>query len=99
MCQSRRRQSNSFHLYTIQSDRRDELKSFLQNEGISTGLHYPISLPLLPALKSYGHHENDFPVSERLAKQTLSLPLYPYMSPDDVRYVAEAVRQFYKPHG
>lgn len=84
-----------FHLYSIQSDRRDALKTFLQQRGISTGLHYPVALPLLPALKPLGYQENDFPVSERLARQTLSLPLYPFMTTQDVRYVAESVRRFF----
>ncbi len=85
-----------FHLYSIQSDCRDDLKTFLQEEGISTGLHYPIALPLLPALKASGHRENDFPHSEQLAPRTLSLPLYPFMTNQDVHYVADAVKRFYK---
>jgi dTDP-4-amino-4,6-dideoxygalactose transaminase len=85
-----------YHLYSIQSERRDDLKVFLQQEGISSGLHYPIVLPLLPALKGFGHREKDFPVAERLAAQTLSLPLYPFMTSEDVRYVASAVRRFFQ---
>ena len=85
-----------FHLYSIQSDRRDELKSYLQEHGIATGLHYPIPLHLLPALKFMGHHENDFPNGERLARQTLSLPLYAFMTMDEVSYVADTVRAFFQ---
>ncbi len=88
-----------FHLYSILSEQREELKSFLENEGISTGLHYPIALHLLPALKYLGHRENDFPQSERLASQTLSLPLFPMMTAEDVWYVSDAVRRFFKNHG
>ena len=87
-----------FHLYSILSDRRDALKIFLQEHGISTGLHYPVPLHLLPALKSLGHQEKDFPQSERLAKQTLSLPLYPFMTSDDVAYVSQVVRTFFQTH-
>jgi dTDP-4-amino-4,6-dideoxygalactose transaminase len=87
-----------FHLYSIQSDRRDALKVFLQERGISTGLHYPVPLHLLPALKSFGHHENDFPRGERLARQTLSLPLHPYMSSEDVAYVVQTIRSFFHLH-
>jgi dTDP-4-amino-4,6-dideoxygalactose transaminase len=85
-----------FHLYSIQSDRRDELKSYLQEHGIATGLHYPIPLHLLPALKFMGHRENDFPNGERLARQTLSLPLYAFMTMDEVSYVADTVRAFFQ---
>jgi len=84
-----------YHLYSVQSDRRDDLKTSLQGQGISSGLHYPLPLHTLPALKSLGHQESDFPVSAKLAKQTLSLPLYPFMTPDDVRYVAGAIRRFF----
>lgn len=84
-----------FHLYSIQSDRREALKTYLQEQGISAGLHYPIPLHLLPALQSLGHHEKDFPQSEQLARQTLSLPLYPFMTSDDIAYVAKAVRTFF----
>jgi dTDP-4-amino-4,6-dideoxygalactose transaminase len=84
-----------FHLYSIQSDRRDDLKAYLEKQGISTGLHYPLPLHLLPALKSFGYKPNDFPISERLAAQTLSLPLYPMMTSEDVRYVADSVKRFY----
>jgi dTDP-4-amino-4,6-dideoxygalactose transaminase len=86
-----------FHLYSIQSDRRDALKASLQERGISTGLHYPVPLHVLPALKSLGHHESDFPQSERLAKQTLSLPLHPYMNSEDIVYVADSIRNFFHP--
>ena len=85
-----------YHLYSIQSDKRDDLKAFLQREGISTGLHYPMPMHLLPALKSFGFHEGDFPVSERLARQTLSLPLYPFLDRADVRRAADAVRRFFQ---
>jgi dTDP-4-amino-4,6-dideoxygalactose transaminase len=84
-----------YHLYSIQGERRDDLKTYLQGQGISTGLHYPLPLHTLPALKSLGYKESDFPVSAKLAKQTLSLPLYPFMTPDDVHYVAGAIRRFF----
>jgi len=87
-----------FHLYSIATQRRDDLRAFLQDCGISTGLHYPIPLHLLPALKALGHREGDFPVSEQLATQTLSLPLYPFMKPLDVDHVSGAVRQFFQNH-
>jgi dTDP-4-amino-4,6-dideoxygalactose transaminase len=84
-----------YHLYSIQSERSDELKTFLQEEGISTGLHYPFPLHLLPALKGLGYPAESFPVSEALARRTLSLPLYPFMSSEDVLYVADALRRFH----
>jgi UDP-2-acetamido-2-deoxy-ribo-hexuluronate aminotransferase len=86
-----------YHLYSIQTDRRDDLRAHLEAAGIATGLHYPLPLHLLPALKGSGFKEGDFPVSERLARQTLSLPLYPFMEEADVARVAEAVRRCFRP--
>lgn len=85
-----------YHLYSIQTPKRDALKVFLEKEGISTGLHYPKPLHLQEALKSFGGKTGDFPVSEKLAQQTLSLPLYPFMTADDVAYVSEAIKRFFQ---
>jgi len=84
-----------FHLYSIQSKRRDALKKHLESRGISTGLHYPAPLHLQPAFASLGDKRGDYPASETLAANTLSLPLYPHMSDEDVAYVSQAVREFF----
>ncbi|HVO32990.1 MAG TPA: DegT/DnrJ/EryC1/StrS family aminotransferase [Elusimicrobiota bacterium] len=83
-----------YHLYSIRSPKRDALKAFLAERGISTGLHYPAPLHLQPALAYLGHREGDFPVSEALARETLSLPLYPQMTDDQVEIVCQALRAF-----
>jgi len=84
-----------YHLYSIQSTNRDALRKHLESRGIATGLHYPVPLHLQQAFASLGHKRGDYPNSETLAKNTLSLPLYPHMSDDDVAYVSEAVREFF----
>ncbi len=83
-----------FHLYSIQTERRDALRSHLAEEGIATGLHYPTPLHLQSALRFLGHRSGEFPTSERLAQKTLSLPLYPQMSDEQQDRVVEAVRSF-----
>jgi dTDP-4-amino-4,6-dideoxygalactose transaminase len=86
---------HTFHLYCVLSEKRDALKAHLEKNGIAAGLHYPAPLHLQPAFASLGHRAGEFPNSERLAAQTVSLPLFPQMSSDDVAYVSKIVRGFY----
>jgi dTDP-4-amino-4,6-dideoxygalactose transaminase len=84
-----------YHLFVVETEQRDELRSFLGKQGIGTGIHYPIPLHLQPALTSLGYGIGDFPNAERLAATSLSLPMYPHLPLDDVLHVAESVRQFF----
>lgn len=83
-----------WHLFAVRHRRRDALAAFLKERGIGTGVHYPQSLNLQPAFASLGLPVGSFPMAERHAATELSLPLYPEMTDDDVRYVADAVRAF-----
>lgn len=82
-----------YHLFVIRTSRRDELKEFLSDHKIETGVHYPISLPLLDA---YEHLKNDDDfVANRLGKNLLSLPMGDHLSDTDAYVVAEKVKQFF----
>lgn len=83
-----------YHLYVIQVDDRDRLKDHLQQQGISTGIHYPVPIHLQPAYRDLGYARGDFPVSERAAGRILSLPMYAELIAPMVRSVAEAVKNF-----
>ncbi len=87
---------HTFHLYVIRAERRNELQAYLYSRGVETIIHYPSALPNLPAYGYLHHKPNDFPVSSMLAKQVLSLPLYPEMTEDQVTYVCEIIASFYK---
>ena len=87
--------SHVFHLYVIQTDDRDALAEYLKETGISTGLHYPIALPFLPAYQYLGYRQEDFPRSARNQVRILSLPIYPEMTNSMVEYVAEKIRVFF----
>jgi dTDP-4-amino-4,6-dideoxygalactose transaminase len=78
-----------YHLYVIQTPQRDAVRKRLQDVGIETGLHYPIPLHLQEAYASLGYASGSFPVTERLARNILSLPIYPGMALEAVRQVAE----------
>lgn len=85
-----------FHLYVIQTARRDELMSYLQKQGIDCLIHYPVPVHLQRAYASKGFEKGDFPFTERLATRILSLPVFPGMSDGQVEAVCESIRSFYK---
>ena len=84
-----------FHLYVIQTAERDKLLDYLHGQGIYAGIHYPIPLHLQPAFQHLGYQKGDFPVSEKLGSECLSLPLFPEMTDDEVRTVCDAVHRFF----
>jgi len=85
-----------YHLYVIRvpHGRRDALQSFLNQDGISTGIHYPIALPFLKAYSYLNHQSADFPVALRASQEILSLPMYSELTADQVELVAERIRLF-----
>jgi dTDP-4-amino-4,6-dideoxygalactose transaminase len=82
-----------FHLYVIETDDRDALAIDLADQGVHTGVHYPVPIHLQPAFRSLGLGPGTFPVSEELAGRILSLPMHPGMGADEVDHVAEAIRR------
>lgn len=90
----RPRTRSAWHLFTIRSTKRDALKAHLAAEGIATAIHYPRPLHLQPAMASCAGQRGDLPVSERLAEEVLSLPLYPELPFDILERIATSVRDF-----
>jgi dTDP-4-amino-4,6-dideoxygalactose transaminase len=82
-----------YHLYVIQVKDRDDLIAKLSAEHIGTGIHYPIPLHLQKAYGHLGYKEGDFPVSERLAKRIVSLPMYPTLTSAQQLRVCEEIRE------
>jgi dTDP-4-amino-4,6-dideoxygalactose transaminase len=85
-----------YHLYVIRCQQRDQLADYLKQQGVQTGIHYPTNLPFLKAYKYLKHQSQDFPVTYRYQSEILSLPMYPEMSEDMVKYVAAAINNFYR---
>lgn len=85
-----------FHLYVIRAERRDDLAAFLKTKGVSTGIHYPTALPLMPAYRHLGHRPSDFPVAYACQDEILSLPMYPELGDEQIVYVADAIKAFYR---
>jgi dTDP-4-amino-4,6-dideoxygalactose transaminase len=85
-----------YHLYVIRAEQRDELLDWLTRHGIQAGVHYPVPIHLQEACRDLGHSEGDFPVSERVAGEIVSLPIYPELSIDDVSYICQTIGDFYR---
>lgn len=83
-----------YHLYVVRSANRDALKKHLAAKGIETAIHYPTALPFLKAYEKWGYTEADFPVAFAETKKILSLPMFPEMTQEQLRYLAEAVVAF-----
>ena len=86
---------HSYHLYVIRTDKRNELMEFLKERGVFTGIHYPIPCHLQKAYQDLGHQTGSFPVTEALSKEILSLPMSDQLTEEDIKYVAELLKQFY----
>ncbi|HAI63128.1 MAG: DegT/DnrJ/EryC1/StrS aminotransferase [candidate division WWE3 bacterium GW2011_GWF2_41_45] len=85
-----------YHIYSILSNRRDELMAFLSEKKIMTQIHYPVPLHLQKALSSLGYKEGDFPVSEMLAKKEISLPMFSELTQEELSIICDTVLDFGK---
>jgi dTDP-4-amino-4,6-dideoxygalactose transaminase len=85
-----------FHLYVIRCQKRDELQKWLGSKEISTGMHYPIPVHLQESYKWLGHKAGDFLITEKYAGEILSLPMFPELKGEEIEYVCNSIREFYK---
>lgn len=77
-----------WHLYVVRVPNRDETLKKLNAAGVGAGIHYPVPIHLQGAFKHLGHHEGDFPVAEKAAKEILTLPLFPGITAEQQATVA-----------
>ncbi|MBI3490732.1 MAG: DegT/DnrJ/EryC1/StrS family aminotransferase [Acidobacteria bacterium] len=80
-----------FHVYVIETDRRDAVRDALRERGIDTGIHYPVPAHLQEVCADLGYELGDFPVTEAAAGRILSLPMYAELSDAQIDYVCQAV--------
>ena len=80
-----------YYLYTIRAGKRDELQAELKSNGISTAIYYPIPLHLQEVCRPLGYKQGDFPVSEHLSKDIISLPMYPELSSEQIERIVNIV--------
>ena len=84
-----------YHLYVIRTRKRDELQAFLAERRISTGLHYPVPLHQQKAYAASTMSNGALAVSEQMAREILSLPMYPGLSEEQQRYIAGCIKEFF----
>ena len=84
-----------FHLYVIQTEKRDALRQFLNERGVATVINYSRALPFYKAYEYLGHVPEDFPNAYANQSRILSLPIFPEITEKQQVYVIDAVRQFF----
>jgi dTDP-4-amino-4,6-dideoxygalactose transaminase len=85
-----------YNQFVIRGARRDDLQKYLSQNGIGTEVYYPLPLHLQACFAYLGYSKGDFPVSERLAAESLALPVYPELTTEDIEYVARTINAFYR---
>ncbi|HYS20783.1 MAG TPA: DegT/DnrJ/EryC1/StrS family aminotransferase, partial [Gemmatimonadales bacterium] len=85
-----------FHQYTVRVERRDELQAHLKAKGIGHAVYYPVPLHRQPCFASLGYREGSLPVTERAAREVISLPIYPELTRAQLDAVVAAIREFYR---
>ena len=83
-----------YHLYVVRTPQRDALQAYLRERGIGTAIHYPIPIHLQPFYAENGFRRGQFPVTEQLCDEILSLPMFPEMTAGQVQYVSTQVIEF-----
>lgn len=84
-----------FHLFVVRSSRRDALREHLAAHQVETMIHYPIPPHLQRSYKDLGYKKGDFPVAESMAHTSISLPLWPGMSNEQIEYICDLIKKFY----
>ena len=84
-----------YHLFVVQTSQRDGLREHLRHIDIGTGIHYPLPAHLQPAYRHLGGKPGQLPVTERLAGEVLSLPMFPELTDGEIDRVAEAIHEFW----
>ena len=87
---------SAWHLYTVRSPRRDELKKHLDANGIGNAVHYPMPLHLQKVYANLGYKPGDFPVAEKASREVLSLPMFPELTDAQIQRVAAVVKDFFR---
>ena len=84
-----------YNQFVICGPKRDELQAHLKAAGIGSEIYYPLPLHLQPCYAELGYKKGDFPISEKLAAESLALPVQGELSADDIDYVCDSIRSFY----
>jgi len=86
---------HTYNQFSILTDRRDALRAHLQQRGVPSMVYYPRALHQQPIFAGLGYAAGDFPVTERIQEQVLSLPIFPGLTGEQIETVAAAIREFF----
>jgi dTDP-4-amino-4,6-dideoxygalactose transaminase len=84
-----------YHIYALRVKERDKLMTYLADKGISCGIHYPVPIHLQVAYSFLGLSPGSFPVAEKCASEFLSLPMFPELDKDQIKYVVDTIQEFF----
>lgn len=87
--------SHVYHIFAIQSEKRDKLHEYLAKHGVETVIHYPTPIHLQDPYKAQGFKTGDFPITEEFSSRILSIPIFPELEEKEVEYVCLKIREFY----
>jgi dTDP-4-amino-4,6-dideoxygalactose transaminase len=85
-----------FHQYTVRVERRDELQAHLKSHGVGNAVYYPVPLHLQNCFRHLGYQRGRLPEAERAAAEVISLPIYPELTRDQIAFVVDTIRGFYR---
>jgi dTDP-4-amino-4,6-dideoxygalactose transaminase len=88
-----------YNQFVIRGADRDALQAYLKGRGIGSEVYYPLPLHLQPCFADLGYKKGDFPVSEKLAVESLALPVHAELAAEDIDHIADAIRAFYAEPG
>jgi dTDP-4-amino-4,6-dideoxygalactose transaminase len=83
-----------YHIYALRTDSRDGLMRLLGENGIASGIHYPIPVHMQKAYSGLGYKRGDFPITEKYAGQILSIPMFPELKKEEIEFIAEMVNSY-----
>ncbi len=87
-----------YNQYTIRTMQRDQLSTYLTEQGIGNKIYYPVPLHLQECYQVLGYQNGQLPVAEQAAQEVLSLPIYPELAPEHMEYVVQSIRKFFETH-
>lgn len=88
-------QQNVYYVFNIFAENRDDLVKFLTEKGVGTSIYYPKPLHLQKCFEYLGYKEGDFPVTEKMCKKILALPIYPELKNEEAEYICDCIKEFY----
>lgn len=92
---NKKTQDHIYHIYAILVENREKLAEYLKSKGVASGMHYYLPIHLQGCYKYLGYQKGDFPAAEDMSARTLSLPMYPELKAEQIKWVVKCVKEFY----